>query len=99
VIWVQSSGKMATMKRASSRNAAQIQLLTLSETPPRLGSVLHVESEIGAEGGGTGLNSAGVRCSGEIRQTLFPEGPPEAKSLDQVKTGIRQHLRAKHARR
>lgn len=98
-MWCQSSGKMATMKRAKPRDAARIQLPAFSEARHQLGSFLQVESEIGAEGGGTALNSAGGHSSAEIRQTLFPEGPPEPRSLVELKAGIRQHLRAKHARR
>ena len=45
-----------------------------------------------------------VRCSGQytfkdIHKTLFPEGPPKAKTLAELKEGIRQYIREKHGRR
>jgi antitoxin PrlF len=45
-----------------------------------------------------------VRRSGkftfeDIHRALFPEGPPEPKTLEELKEGIRQYIRKKHARR
>ena len=36
--------------------------------------------------------------SEDIHRALFPT-PPEPRTLDEMKEGIRRHLRAKHARR
>lgn len=37
--------------------------------------------------------------SHEIHKVLFPEGPPERKSLDELREGIARHIREKHGRR
>jgi hypothetical protein len=34
----------------------------------------------------------------EIRAALFPEGPPEPKSLEELKAGIECHVATRHAR-
>jgi hypothetical protein len=35
----------------------------------------------------------------DIHAALFPSGPPKAKSLKELKDGIRQYMRKKHAGR
>jgi AbrB family looped-hinge helix DNA binding protein len=35
----------------------------------------------------------------DIRDALFPEGPPKALSPAEIKASIGRHLKAKHARR
>lgn len=35
----------------------------------------------------------------DVRQVLFPEGAPKARTLDELKEGPRRHARQKHARR
>lgn len=34
----------------------------------------------------------------DVRQALFPEGPPKARTLDELKEGRRLHAKRKHAR-
>ncbi|MBI4892313.1 MAG: AbrB/MazE/SpoVT family DNA-binding domain-containing protein [Acidobacteria bacterium] len=45
------------------------------------------------------VRRAGRFTNEEIRTALFPEGPPEPKSLADLKQGIRRRLAEKHARR
>ena len=35
----------------------------------------------------------------EIHRTAFPDGPPEPQTLEQLKEGIEEYIREKHARR
>jgi hypothetical protein len=35
----------------------------------------------------------------DIHAALFPNGPPKAKSLEELKESIRKYMRKKHARR
>ena len=37
--------------------------------------------------------------SEEIHRALFPEGPPPARSLKELKSGIAEHMKRRHARR
>ena len=36
--------------------------------------------------------------SEDIRKALFPDGPPKRQSLEELKEGIREYVRNKHAR-
>jgi AbrB family looped-hinge helix DNA binding protein len=87
------------MKVATSRLTAQSQISVPVEVRRRLGLVPGSSLEWEANGDTITVKRAGRYSSAEIRQTLFPDGPPETKSLDELKAGIRQHLRTKHARR
>jgi AbrB family looped-hinge helix DNA binding protein len=37
--------------------------------------------------------------SEEIHRALFPDGPPKTRTLEELKEGIRRHVRERHARR
>lgn len=87
------------MKLATSRITAQGQISVPSEVRRRLGLVPGSSLEWEARGDTITVKRAGRHSFAEIRQALFPQGPPETESLDKLKEGIRQHLRAKHARR
>lgn len=45
------------------------------------------------------VRRAGNYSSEDIHRALFPDGPPAPRTLDELKEGIRQHMRKKHARR
>lgn len=87
------------MKLATSRITAQGQISVPSEVRRRLGLVPGSSLEWEALGDTVTVKRAGRHGSAEIRQVLFPDGPPATKSLDELKDGIRKHIRAKHARR
>ena len=55
---------------------------------------MHVEEE-----GKIVVRRAARFTSEDIRRALFPDGPPKRKSLSELKEGIRQYIREKHARR
>lgn len=86
------------MKLATSRLTAQGQISVPSEVRRRLGLVPGSSLEWESEGDAIRVKRAGRYGFAEVRKALFPEGPPEPKSLEQLTDGIRKHLRAKHAR-
>jgi antitoxin PrlF len=44
------------------------------------------------------LRRAGRYTFEDIHKRLFPDGPPRRRSLKELKEGIRQYIRAGHAR-
>jgi hypothetical protein len=51
-----------------------------------------------AEGDRVIVRRAGRHTSEDIHRALFPK-PPKARTLDELKDGIRRHVRERHARR
>jgi antitoxin PrlF len=45
------------------------------------------------------VRRAGRYSFEDIHSALFPNGPPKPKSTDELKEGIRQYIRKRHARR
>lgn len=44
------------------------------------------------------VRRSGLVSSEEIHRALFAKGQPEPKSLEQLKTGLREHARNRYAR-
>ena len=42
---------------------------------------------------------AGKYTFEDLHRKLFPKGPPKPRTLEELKEGIRQYIRKKHARR
>ena len=59
------------------------------------GSVLEWDEE----GGQVVVRRSGRYSSEDIHKALFPEGPPKRRTVEEIKEGIRQHIRERHARR
>ncbi|MGH9782789.1 MAG: AbrB/MazE/SpoVT family DNA-binding domain-containing protein [Terriglobia bacterium] len=59
------------------------------------GSVLEWEQE----GEKIVVRRAGKYTSEDIHRALFPKGPPRRRTLAELKEGIRQYIRERHARR
>jgi antitoxin PrlF len=59
------------------------------------GSVL----EWNEEGDKITVRRAGTFSSEDIHHALFPAQPPERRTLEELKEGIRRHVRERHARR
>lgn len=59
------------------------------------GSVLEWDEEAGK----IVLRRAGRYTCEDLHRALFPNGPPKAKSIEELKAGIRRYLKARHARR
>jgi AbrB family looped-hinge helix DNA binding protein len=85
------------MKLAQSRVTVQGQISVPAEVRKRLelipGSVL----EWDAEGDRITVRRAGRHTFEDLHRVLFPQ-KPRPKSLEELKEGIRQHVRARHAR-
>lgn len=45
------------------------------------------------------VRRAGRYTFEDIHKALFPDGPPRARSLEELKEGIRRAVRKRHARR
>jgi len=87
------------MTIAQSKLTAQGQISVPAEVRKRLGlgpgSVIEWEEKDGE----MIVRRAGKYTSEDIHRYLFPDGPPPRKSLKELKEGIAQYMREKHARR
>jgi len=87
------------MALAQSKLTSQGQIFIPAEVRRRLGvgpgpgSVL----EWGDEDGAIVVRKAGSYSSEQISRELFPE-TPKPRSTDELKDGIRRHIRKRHAR-
>jgi antitoxin PrlF len=87
------------MSIAQSKVTAQGQISVPAEVRRKLGlgpgSVLEwIEMD-----GQVVVRRAGRLGWDEVRKTLFPDGPPRARTLDELKEGRQQHARRKHESR
>ena len=87
------------MKLPQSRITAQGQISVPVEVRRRLALVPGSVLEWGAEENHITVRRVGSHSFEELHQTLFPQEPPICASLEDLKNGIRQHVRARHARR
>ena len=58
------------------------------------GSVLAWE----ADGDAVTVRRVGRYTTGEVHAAFFRDGPPEPRTLAELKEGIREHIKARHAR-
>lgn len=86
------------MKLAQSRLTAQGQISVPVEVRKRLELVPGSVLEWDAEDDRVMVRRVGRHTSEELHQVLFSRAP-EPRSLEDLKEGIRQHVRARHARR
>ncbi len=86
------------MKIATSKITAQGQVSVPLEVRRRLGLAPGSLIEWDAEDDQVTVRRAGRHGFEEIQRALFPAGPPEAKTLEELKEGIRDFVRTKHAR-
>jgi len=85
------------MKLSQSRITAQGQISVPAEVRRRLALVPGSVLEWGAEQDRITVRRVGSHSSEELHRTLFPH-EPQARSLDDLKNGIRQQMRDRHAR-
>lgn len=87
------------MAIAHSKVTAQGQISVPAEVRRKLGvgpgSVLEWEEE----GGKVVVRRAGRYSFEDIHKALFPQRPPKARTIEELKAGIRRHVRKKSARR
>ncbi|HEX4953701.1 MAG TPA: AbrB/MazE/SpoVT family DNA-binding domain-containing protein [Thermoanaerobaculia bacterium] len=86
------------MKLAESRVTAQGQISVPAEVRRRLGVGPGAVLEWSAEGGSILVRRAGKYTSADLHRALFPT-PPAPRTLEEMKEGLRQHARERHARR
>ncbi len=87
------------MKLAQSRITAQGQVSVPAEVRRRLGVAPGSILEWNEEGETIVVRRAQRFTSDEIHQALFPEGLPKPRTLAELKAGIGEHMRQRHARR
>jgi AbrB family looped-hinge helix DNA binding protein len=87
------------MVLAQSKLTAQGQISVPAEVRRRLGVGPGAVLEWNEEGGQIVVRRAGRYTSEDVHKALFPMPAPEPKSLEEMKEGLRRHVRAKHARR
>ena len=85
------------MALAHSRLTAQGQISVPAEVRKRLGGGPGAVLEWDEENGQVVVRRAGRYSSEDIHRALFRK-PPQAKSLDDLKEGIRRHIKSRHAR-
>jgi antitoxin PrlF len=87
------------MRLAQSRLTAQGQVSVPAEVRRRLGvgpgSVIEWEQD----GDKLVVRRAKKFTMQDLHSVLFPEGAPARRTDDELREGIRKHLRGKHARR
>lgn len=87
------------MKIATSRVTSQGQISVPLEVRRRLGVGPGATIQWESEGEAVVVRRVGKHSFADLRKVLFPEGPPEPRDLQDLKKGIEDYIRAKHARR
>lgn len=87
------------MPIAHSKLTAQGQISVPSEVRRKLGVGPGSVLEWDEQGDQIVVRRAGRYTFEDIHKALFPKGPPKAKSIAELKEGIRRHIRKKFARR
>jgi antitoxin PrlF len=85
------------MKLSQSRITAQGQISVPAEIRRRLALVPGSVLEWGTERNRITVRRVGSHSSEALHHTLFPQ-EPQARTLDDLKNGIRQQMRDRHAR-
>jgi antitoxin PrlF len=86
------------MALARSKVTSQGQISVPAEVRRRLGVGPGSTLEWDEAGGQVILRRAGRFTSADVHQAVFGDTPPPARSLEELKAGIRRHVRQRHAR-
>ena len=87
------------MALAQSKLTAQGQISVPAEVRRKLGVGPGAVIEWDEADGQIVVRRAGRFTSEEINKALFPAQAPRPRTLDEMRTGVRSHIRQKHARR
>jgi antitoxin PrlF len=87
------------MTIATSRVTAQGQISVPADVRRKLGIGPGSVLEWDEDDGKIVVRRAGRFTSEDIHRALFPDGPPKARTLAELKDGIRQYMIERHARR
>ncbi len=88
-----------SMTLARSKVTAQGQISVPAEVRRKLGVGPGSLLEWHEEGEDVVLRRAGKYSLEDVRRALFPDGAPRPRDLAELKEGIREHVRRRHARR
>lgn len=86
------------MAIAKSRITAQGQVSVPAEVRRRLGAGPGSVLEWDEEDGAIVVRRKGKYSSLDIHNAVFPDGPPKRRTIEEMKEGIRQSMRRRHAR-
>jgi AbrB family looped-hinge helix DNA binding protein len=86
------------MALAHSKLTAQSQISVPAKVRQKLGVGPGSVLEWNEVGDSVVVRRAGRYSSEEVHRLAFPT-PPKAKTLEELKDGVRRHVRARHARR
>ncbi|MGD0457155.1 MAG: AbrB/MazE/SpoVT family DNA-binding domain-containing protein [Terriglobia bacterium] len=87
------------MALARSKVTAQGQISVPTEVRRRLGIGPGSVLEWNEEGEKIVVRRSARYSSEDIHRALFPQQAPRSRTLDELKQGIRRHVRERHARR
>jgi antitoxin PrlF len=87
------------MTIARSKVTAQGQISVPAEVRRKLGVTPGSVLEWEEEGDKIVVHRAGGYTSEDIHRALFGDTPPKRRSLEEMKEGIRNHIRKRYARR
>ncbi|HME08269.1 MAG TPA: AbrB/MazE/SpoVT family DNA-binding domain-containing protein [Bryobacteraceae bacterium] len=87
------------MALAHSKITAQGQISVPAEVRRKLGVGPGSVLEWDEEGDKIVVRRSGQYSTEDVHQALFPKQKPVAHALDEMKEGIRQRIRERHARR
>jgi len=87
------------MALAHSKVTAQGQISVPAEVRRKLGIGPGSVLEWAEEEDKIVVRRAGRYTSEDIHRALFPDGPPKPRTLEELKEGIAQYMRERHARR
>lgn len=87
------------MAIARSKLTAQGQISVPAEVRRKLGVGPGSVLEWDEEGDAVVVRRSGKYTFEDVHAALFPDGPPARRSLEELKEGIRQYVRKRHARR
>jgi AbrB family looped-hinge helix DNA binding protein len=88
-----------SMPLAHSKLTSQGQISVPSDVRRKLGVGPGSVLEWDEEGDKIIVRRSGRFTSEDVHRALFPKGAPKARTLDEMKEGIRQFIRKRHARR
>jgi AbrB family looped-hinge helix DNA binding protein len=92
-------GNILIMSIARSRLTSQGQVSVPAEVRRRLGIAPGSLLEWDEDGGQIVVRRVGRYTSEDIHRSLFPEGSPKTRTVEELKDGIRKYIRKRHARR
>jgi AbrB family looped-hinge helix DNA binding protein len=86
------------MALAHSRLTAQGQISVPAEIRKKLGVGPGAVLEWDEENGQVVVRRAGRYSSEDVHRAVFRKGPIKAKTVDEMKEGIRRYIKGRHAR-